>query len=218
MYNATYARAQKAQGRDGKAEALAADKAEVVFKNAAVVERLAGALAVAKGQQDARRREKARDHQSRDYRDAKAEHRLEQICRDGGHACIEYLRGALLGHLCGRGLERRGYETQRKGVICNDLKRLCAVSSEKRGVVHHVAREILVQSRDDDEDAAAQDRGRYQRGLKEFYRLFEYIRRQQAHEQHRRQIQPAPYTIIPEILHSCHLCPYFCCGNICSHI
>src|SRR5699024_8515624 len=83
MYNATYARAQKAQGRDGKAEALAADKAEVVFKNAAIVERLAGALAVAKGQQDARRREKARDHQSRDYRDAKAEHRLEQICRDG---------------------------------------------------------------------------------------------------------------------------------------
>ena len=68
------------------------------------------------------------------------------------------------------------------------------------------------------EDAAAQDRGRYQRGLKEFYRLFEYIRRQQAHEQHRRQIQPAPYTIIPEILHSCHLCSYFCCGNICSHI
>ena len=204
--DAAYAGAQKAQSRDGEAEALAALEAEVVFKYPAVVERLAGALAVAEGQQYPRRREEVRDDERGDYGYSKAENALKQVGRNRGHARVEYLHGTFLGQLRLGGLEGRGDEAQGQGVVCDDFERIYAVPAEELGFKHVDTGGELVQPGYNYQYSAAQHGGGYQRRLKKMDGFLQNVCGQQTDQQHRGQIEAAPYTKVPEIFHFHHLC------------
>ena len=214
MDDAADAGGQEAQGRDGQAEALAAGEAVLGLIDIAVVHGLAGALAVAEGQQHARRREEALGHHRRgDQGDDQAQHALDQVAGHGGHAGVEDLPRPLLAQLAPGALEGGGHEAQAQHVVGQHFQHLDAAAVEEGGLEDLLSGNGPRQFGHQQQQRAGQHRGGDQRGLQKTDGPLQRVGGQQAHQQHREQVQKAPNTRVPKICHRNPPCRYFCCAR-----
>ena len=204
---------QKAQCGDGQAEAAAARKAQTLIDHA-VVQRLTGALTVAKGQQHAGGREvEVGNQQHRQQGDAHAQNGLQQIGGHGGDTAVEDLHSTGLGHLAAAAFEGGGNKAQRQSVIGDDLQRGRAVAAEKSRVKHGLAGAQGKDRGDQQQNAAAQHRGGDQGFFQTGDVFFQKIGCQQAEQQNGHQIEGPPNTKVPKIRHVHSPLRYFCVGR-----
>ena len=104
---------KEAECCDGKPKALTADKAVLDLINVTVVHRLSRTLSVAEGQKHARSGKEVGKDKGGDHGNTKPENGLQKIGRDGRHARVEDLGGALLGQFPLSALEGGGNKAER---------------------------------------------------------------------------------------------------------
>ena len=219
MDDAADAGGEEAQGRDGQAEALAAHEAVLGLIDVAVVHGLAGALAVAEGQQHARRREEVLHHQHRgDQGDGKAQHALDQVVGHGGDAGVEDLPRALFGELAAGAFEGGGHKAQPQHVIGEQLHMLDAPAVKEGGLEDLHPGNEPHRLGDEQQQGARQHRGGDQGRLQEAEGPLQGVGGEQAHQQQRNHVEKAPYVRVPKICHQDPPWRYFCCARRSVHI
>ncbi len=209
VHNTADACAEEAQGSDRKPEGFTAGKGVVRFVDVAIVQRLAGSLPEPEGEQNAGGRKEIGDKESGNDRDAHAEHALEKVGGNGGNAGIEDLAPPFGGQLLTGGLEGGSDETDGQSVVGNHFQRLHTVSAEKRGIEQHPFGNGLINNGSNQKKNAAENRRRNQRITKKRYGSLQHIGGKKAQKEDGDQVDTAPYTIVPEILHLQLLSPHW---------
>lgn len=199
MDHAADGRTQKAQCGHGQTEAASADKTVLGFINIAVVECLTGSLSEAKGQKDSACCKEILDNKGSDHGHAHAENALKKVGGNRCHARIEHLDGAAHALAAASRAEGGCDKTERQAMIGDDLHGRHAVAAKEGGIKQQLAGGHLVNDRAEQQNHAAQNRGRNQRNTQQLDGFFEQIGNQKAQKQHRDQADKAPDLRVPKI-------------------